>query len=261
MNDVRERLAREIERAARFLRQFGVDRTAENLEQAFADLTAPASAGLEAQLADLRKEVREWLCEKCNYVWPGPPSEGYDCVTCRRCGGDCGPRTLIERRKAEAQLAEARGDLNIANLRLTAAHRELAEAQRQLQEAKELEQAEYRRYLSASNALDEVKRELAAAQQRLAELEAGGTFAEGVEFGRQCAIRVRDRERQRDTAETANGVNNHTWLRADAADDVRIEIQCALHARNEAEKARRRLDADDQPAAATTARPTEREER
>ena len=31
--------------------------------------------------------VREWLCEKCNTVFPGPPQPGASCLICPKCGG------------------------------------------------------------------------------------------------------------------------------------------------------------------------------
>jgi hypothetical protein len=55
------------------------------------------------ELDKVRGEVKEWLCESCNTVYPGPPQEGFKCVECPKCGGDCGPHETIKRRKAEAE--------------------------------------------------------------------------------------------------------------------------------------------------------------
>lgn len=65
---------------------------------------------LRARCEELEKEVREWLCEDCNTVYPGPPAKGFQCVVCPKCGGTTLPRTLTERRKAEqrAESAEAK---------------------------------------------------------------------------------------------------------------------------------------------------------
>lgn len=51
---------------------------------------------LRAENAELRAEVREWLCTKCNMVYPGPPQEGIMCVLCPKCGGTTAPRLTVE---------------------------------------------------------------------------------------------------------------------------------------------------------------------
>lgn len=53
---------------------------------------------------ELRAEVREWLCDQCNHVYPGPPAAGLACVTCTNCGGTTGPRGAVERRRLQRQL-------------------------------------------------------------------------------------------------------------------------------------------------------------
>lgn len=62
-------------------------------------------AAVEKAIADLRAEVREWLCVDCNTVYPGPPSRGFDCVICPKCEGACGPRLFMENRQLEALVA------------------------------------------------------------------------------------------------------------------------------------------------------------
>lgn len=59
----------------------------------------------EAQAAELRAEVQEWLCGACNTVYPGPPQHGFSCVICPKCSGTTGPRVTMDKRKLEAQLA------------------------------------------------------------------------------------------------------------------------------------------------------------
>lgn len=49
----------------------------------------------EAELAEVRAEVREWLCGQCSIVYPGPP-DGISSVICPSCSGVCGPRGRIE---------------------------------------------------------------------------------------------------------------------------------------------------------------------
>ena len=51
--------------------------------------------------------VREWLCEKCNTVFPGPPQPGASCLICPKCGGTTTPRPLAEKRIAERERDEA----------------------------------------------------------------------------------------------------------------------------------------------------------
>ena len=58
---------------------------------------------LRAERDQLAADVREWLCVKCNTVYPGPPQPGFACVQCPRCGGDTGPRTVMELRVAEVR--------------------------------------------------------------------------------------------------------------------------------------------------------------
>lgn len=56
-------------------------------------------AELECENAEVRACVKEWLCEQCNTVYPGPPQKGCACVQCPKCLGRTGPRTLMENRK------------------------------------------------------------------------------------------------------------------------------------------------------------------
>lgn len=63
---------------------------------------------LQSQLSELTSLVKEWICEKCNYVYPGPPQDGFKCVICPRCSGHTMPRPVYDRRRLESQLSEAR---------------------------------------------------------------------------------------------------------------------------------------------------------
>ena len=69
---------------------------------------------LEAERDALIADVREWACEKCNFVYPGPPQPGVRCVVCPRCGGSTMPHTTLRRRKAEAERDALRAALLIA---------------------------------------------------------------------------------------------------------------------------------------------------
>lgn len=62
-------------------------------------------AEAQRENAELRAAVSEWLCIKCNYVYPGPPQPGVMCLICPRCGGDCGPRLSMELRLVKGKLA------------------------------------------------------------------------------------------------------------------------------------------------------------
>lgn len=62
---------------------------------------------LRRELEVLRAAVKEWMCEACNYVYPGSPQPGFHCVICPRCEGRTAPRQTIELRKANAQVKEA----------------------------------------------------------------------------------------------------------------------------------------------------------
>lgn len=75
--------------------------------------TPSASTGEDGlpELTALRAEVREWLCEGCRTVYPGPPAPGFLCVICPTCKGLTGPRGLMERRALERQVADLRAQL------------------------------------------------------------------------------------------------------------------------------------------------------
>jgi len=61
---------------------------------------------LQAEVARLTSEVKEWLCDTCNTVYPGPPQKGVWCVVCPSCGGNTAPTKTIELRKANARISE-----------------------------------------------------------------------------------------------------------------------------------------------------------
>lgn len=50
----------------------------------------------DAEIAELKALVKEWLCVNCNTVYSGPPQKGFSCVMCPKCSGDCGPRTWMQ---------------------------------------------------------------------------------------------------------------------------------------------------------------------
>ena len=56
--------------------------SADKLEAAWAECDA-----LRAENEQLRREVREWICSRCMYVYSGPPQPGFKCVVCPRCEG------------------------------------------------------------------------------------------------------------------------------------------------------------------------------
>ena len=63
-------------------------------------------AEAEREREELLTDVREWLCEKCNYVYPGPPQPGVMAIICPRCGGTTLPMQAHYRKRADA--AESR---------------------------------------------------------------------------------------------------------------------------------------------------------
>jgi chorismate mutase len=74
--------------------------------EAFCVMQDAAEAKSAARIAELTAEVREWLCDKCAIVYPGPPQEGFNCVVCPKCSGNTGPRKTVLLRKAEARIAD-----------------------------------------------------------------------------------------------------------------------------------------------------------
>ena len=73
----------------------------------------PLSDPAPERIAELRREVREWMCDGCNTVYPGPPQPGIWCVQCPRCGGDTAPRDTIERRRLEREVERLRRKLEV----------------------------------------------------------------------------------------------------------------------------------------------------
>lgn len=84
-----------------------------SMNRAFAKLLSDGSEvdRLRAELDELRGEVREWLCAKCNMVYPGPPGKGVSGILCRTCGGLTGPRNGTELRRARAREKRMRAAL------------------------------------------------------------------------------------------------------------------------------------------------------
>lgn len=70
-------------------------------------------AAKDAELRELRAQVREWLCESCNTVYPGPPKPGVAGVICPNCGSLTGPRSSAELRRIQAENADLRRELAI----------------------------------------------------------------------------------------------------------------------------------------------------
>jgi hypothetical protein len=70
-----------ISHTTQVLGEIGIDwsKRAESAERNLAEQ--------EKEIAELRREVREWYCVDCRTVYPGPPQEGVKCVICPRCGG------------------------------------------------------------------------------------------------------------------------------------------------------------------------------
>lgn len=66
------------------------------------------ASALLKDIAVLRGEVREWLCVRCDTVYPGPPAKGVWCIVCPKCSGDCGPRGLVERRALKVEMDRLR---------------------------------------------------------------------------------------------------------------------------------------------------------
>lgn len=79
------------------------------------------------RLAELRREVREWMCDGCNTVYPGPPQPGIWCVQCPQCGGDTAPRGVIERRRLEREVERLRREREVLMEALTPASEAMAD--------------------------------------------------------------------------------------------------------------------------------------
>lgn len=80
----------------------------------FAEFDRDTVLAMLNEVEHLRREVREWMCDGCNTVYPGPPQPGIWCVQCPRCGGDTAPRGVIERRRLEREIERLRREREVA---------------------------------------------------------------------------------------------------------------------------------------------------
>lgn len=62
---------------------------------------------LQRELAATKALVKEWACEKCRTVYPGPPQKGFMCVICPACKGNTMPHELLNHRE---ELAAAKAE-------------------------------------------------------------------------------------------------------------------------------------------------------
>lgn len=68
---------------------------------------------LEQQVAELRAEVREWICDTCLCVFPRVPVKGFN-LTCPECGrGAVMPKTLWENVQARRKIDLLTKDNNL----------------------------------------------------------------------------------------------------------------------------------------------------
>jgi hypothetical protein len=84
----------------------------DSVELSPVDFLKATIAAKDARIAELNAAVREWLCDACQRVYPGPPRAGLHCVICLQCGGNTGPRVTMEKRKADARIAELESRLH-----------------------------------------------------------------------------------------------------------------------------------------------------
>ena len=77
-----------------------------------------------------KAEVREWICESCNTVYPGPPQDGFSCVVCPKCGGRTDTRAGAEIRKLKAEAPHAKEIAEGVGYRLQQAELALARYRR-----------------------------------------------------------------------------------------------------------------------------------
>lgn len=75
----------------------------------------------KAELKDIREQVTEWVCDKCNWCYPGPPQNGAACVQCPRCLGLCGPRFVVQYHRAQRELDETKAERDEIKAELAAA--------------------------------------------------------------------------------------------------------------------------------------------
>jgi hypothetical protein len=69
-------------------------------------LTPEKAHEIAHELALLRGEIKEWVCLRCRCVYPGPPSTGFTCIICSRCGGSTGPLNYMLLREASEKIEQ-----------------------------------------------------------------------------------------------------------------------------------------------------------
>ena len=69
--------------------------------------TAEAYEKVCAALAAAKALVKDWACEKCRTVYPGPPQKSFMCVICPSCNGNTMPHELLKHRE---ELAAAKAE-------------------------------------------------------------------------------------------------------------------------------------------------------
>jgi len=70
-----------------------------------------ACEAVESELADLQGEIRDWACDTCNIVYPGPPQKGFSCVVCPQCGGNTAPKSTVELLRVKKELSVALAEI------------------------------------------------------------------------------------------------------------------------------------------------------
>ena len=75
---------------------------------------------LSARVEELEAEVKEWACDQCSTVYPGPPQRGVMCVICPKCGGDTMPWPALKLRR----MGQERDELRVALTRCVEALRD-----------------------------------------------------------------------------------------------------------------------------------------
>lgn len=105
-----------------------------------------------SKLAELIALVKEWGCDDCNTVYPGPPQKGFNCVVCPKCGGNTTPLPGIKLRRIERELAAERELTNAITAEVDYLHNKLRDRIAEL----DAERAKVARLRDAANSFHRV---------------------------------------------------------------------------------------------------------
>lgn len=94
----------------------------------YIDALRAAAEAMARENVELRAEVKEWACDSCNTVYPGPPQAGFACVQCPKCHGNTMPKGWLALRRADNRAEQAESSLATLTAQLRQAQKAIRDA-------------------------------------------------------------------------------------------------------------------------------------